>query len=253
MAAHADAVIPAAIAPSAAAGAGASRYTTEGETARVWWGHLLFGLGAGVVGFLCAFVFATTLELSRPLFVLCYAAVATPFLVTYVKWSGTRPLRLIRKHWLWGVAGAVVVGAFLVRNVLTQDPSPRPEGVSLVGDVLWLGVVYGVLDALMLSVVPVLATWRAFKTLGWTQSWAGKAGVLGLALVVSLIVTFLYHLGFSEYWGSGIKDPLVGNGIMSLGYIATANPLTAVLSHIAMHVSAVLHGFTSAVQLPPHF
>jgi hypothetical protein len=112
---------------------------------------------------------------------------------------------------------------------------------------LWLGVAYGVLDALMLSVVPVLATWRAFRDRGWTKTWAGKAGVLALALAVSLVVTLLYHVGFSEYWGSGIKDPLVGNGIMSVGYIATANPLTAILSHVAMHVSAVLHGFTSAV------
>jgi hypothetical protein len=251
MAAHADNVISAPVAPRIVAPT--SRYTIEDEVTRVWWGHLLFGFGAGVLGFLCAFIFATTLELSRPLFVLCYAVVATPFLVAYFKWSGTHPLRLVRKHWLWGVAGAVVVGAFLVRNVLTQDPSPRPQGASLLGDLLWLGVAYGVLDALMLSVVPVLATWRAFRGRGWTKTWAGKAGVLALALAVSLVVTLLYHVGFSEYWGSGIKDPLVGNGIMSVGYIATANPLTAILSHVAMHVSAVLHGFTSAVQLPPHF
>ncbi len=251
MAAHADSVISAPVAPRATVPT--SRYTTEGEATRVWWGHLLFASGAGVLGFLCAFIFATTLELSRPLFVLCYAVVATPFLVAYFKWSGTHPLGLIRRHWIWGLAGAVVVGAFLVRNVLGQDPSPRPQGVSLVGDLLWLGVAYGVLDALMLSVVPVLATWRAFRTLGWTKTWVGKGGVLALALVVSLAVTLLYHLGFSEYWDAGIRDPLVGNGIMSLGYIVTANPLTAILSHVAMHVSAVLHGFTSAVQLPPHF
>lgn len=251
MAAYADSAISATIAQQATVPT--SRYATEGEVTRVWWGHLLFGLGAGVLGFLSAFVFATTLELSRPLFVLCYAVVATPFLVGYFKWTGTHLPRLIRKHWLWGVVGAVVVGAFLVRNVLTQDSSPRPQGISLAGDLLWLGVVYGLLDALMLSVVPVLATWRAFRTLGWTKTWTGKTGVLALALVASLTVTLLYHLGFSEYWGSGIKDPLLGNGIMSLGYIVTANPLTAVLAHIAMHVSAVLHGFTSAVQLPPHF
>lgn len=250
MTAQADVVIPVPSAPRASA---ASWYTAEGEAARVWWGHLLFGFGAGVIGFVCAFVFATTLELSRPLFLLCYAVVATPFLVAYFRWSHTQLLQLIRRHWLWGVVGAVVVGAFLVRNVLTQDPSPRPQGISLVGDLLWLGVAYGVLDALMLSVVPVLATWRALRTLGWTRTWTGKAGVLGLALIMSVVVTLLYHLGFSEYWGTGIKDPLVGNGIMSLGYIITANPLTAILSHVAMHVSAVLHGFTSAVQLPPHF
>ena len=47
--------------------------------------------------------------------------------------------------------------------------------------------------------------------------------------------------------------PSIGNGVMSLGYILTANPLTAVLSHIAMHIAGVLHGPASVIQLPPHY
>ena len=31
------------------------------------------------------------------------------------------------------------------------------------------------------------------------------------------------------------------------------NPLTAILSHIAMHVAGVLHGPASVIQLPPHY
>ena len=251
MAAHADSVISVPMAQRRKAST--SRLTTEGEISRAWWGHLLWGFSAGVLGFACAFIFATLLELPRPLFVLCYLVVASPFLYGYVKWSGSHPVRLLRQHWVWGLVGAVAIGAFVVFSVLRQDASARPEGLSLAGDLLWLGVVYGVLDALMLSVLPVLATWRAFKTLGWTQSWSGKIGVLFLALVMSLLVTVMYHLGFSEYWGTAVKDPAIGNGVMTLGYILTANPLTAILAHVAMHVSAVLHGFTTAVQLPPHF
>jgi hypothetical protein len=40
---------------------------------------------------------------------------------------------------------------------------------------------------------------------------------------------------------------------LSLFYVLTTNPLSAVLSHIAMHVTAVLHGLNTAVQLPPHY
>jgi hypothetical protein len=234
-------------------GTSASHLTAEGEASRPWWGHISWALGAGLLGFVTSYVFATVTGLSRPVFLLVYLILASPVLYGYARWSGSHPLRLLKKHWYWGLVGAVVIGAFVVRSVLAQDASPRPDGLALAGNLLWLGLVYGLLDALMLSVLPVIATWRALKSLGWTRTWPGRVGVIVLALAVSLVVTLAYHLGFAEYQGSGIGSPLIGNGIMSLGYIATGNPLTAVLAHMAMHVTAVLHGFTSAVQLPPHF
>jgi hypothetical protein len=53
--------------------------------------------------------------------------------------------------------------------------------------------------------------------------------------------------------GFGLSAVLSGwPGVMSIAYIASRNPLAAVLSHVAMHVAAVLHGIDSTVQLPPH-
>jgi hypothetical protein len=40
---------------------------------------------------------------------------------------------------------------------------------------------------------------------------------------------------------------------MSLGYLLTNNPITSVGSHTAMHITAVLHGTTTAIQMPPHY
>ena len=62
-----------------------------------------------------------------------------------------------------------------------------------------------------------------------------------------------YHLGYPEFRGSEVALPILGNDIMSLGTILTANPLTAALSHAAMHVAAVLHGMEATIQLPPHY
>ncbi len=50
-----------------------------------------------------------------------------------------------------------------------------------------------------------------------------------------------------------VAGPIFGNGIMSLGYLLSGNPLTSVLSHIAVHIAAVPYGLASAVQLPPHY
>jgi hypothetical protein len=45
---------------------------------------------------------------------------------------------------------------------------------------------------------------------------------------------------------------LIGNGIMTLSYLASGSPIAPMLSHVVMHIAAVLHGMATTVQLPPH-
>ena len=102
--------------------------------------------------------------------------------------------------------------------------------------------------------LPVLATWQAFSALGWTNSLPGKIAVGAIALAASLLVTIAYHFGYPEYRVSGgVMGPSIGNGVMSLGYILSNNPIAAVFSHIAMHIAGVLHGPATVMQLPPHY
>ena len=123
--------------------------------------NLGWALAAAVLGFAIAAIFAGLLRLPRNIFLVAYLVFAAPFLYSFVRWSNLDVRELLRHNWIWGLVAAVVVGAFVVRNVLSQPASPRSEGVSLVFEILWLGVVYGTLDALLLSVLPVLATWQA--------------------------------------------------------------------------------------------
>jgi len=48
-------------------------------------------------------------------------------------------------------------------------------------------------------------------------------------------------------------QPLIGNGILTAGYLLTGSPLTAVVGHVIMHGAAVLHGMETTLQLPPHY
>jgi hypothetical protein len=176
-----------------------------------------------------------------------------PIVLGYVVWTGIDVRALFVHHWRWGLAGTVVFGAFMMMSVLRQDSSARPEGLRLIWDLVWLGVVYGLTDAVLLSVLPVLATWRAFSARGWTASLAGKVGVGALAIAASVIVAAAYHLGYTEYRDGDIVNPLFGNGVMSLGYVLANNPITAIGSHVAMHIAAVLHGAATTTQLPPHY
>ncbi len=91
----------------------------------------------------------------------------------------------MRQHWVWGVIGASVAGAFAVSNVLNQPASAVPSGLELVGAILWLGVVYGTTDALLLSILPLVATWQALSSLGWTHRWYGRCVGGTLALIAS--------------------------------------------------------------------
>ena len=220
---------------------------------KVWYVYLGWIVAAGVLGFAISSIFAGLLRLPRNIYLIPYVGLAGLFLYAYVRWSGLSIGNLLRHNWQWGLIGGLLLAVFTVKNVLSQPVSPTSEGFSLVFDLLWSGVTYGLMDALLLSVLPVLATWQAFTLLNWTGSWPGKILVGVIAVAASLLVTMAYHLGYPEYRSGGMSGPVIGNTVMTLGYLLTNNPLTAMISHVAMHVAAVLHGPASVMQLPPHY
>ncbi len=220
---------------------------------KVWYAYLGWIVAAAVLGFAISAVFAGILRLPRSIYLIPYVLFSGLFVYAYARWSQLAISDLIRHHWIWGLVGAALFAAFTVSNVLSQPASSRSQGLSLVFDLLWSGVVYGLMDALLLSVLPVLAAWQAFSLLNWTASWPGKILVGVIAIFASLLVTVAYHLGYPEYRGGGLLGPVTGNTAMTLGYLLTNNPLAAIFSHIAMHVAGVLHGPASVVQLPPHY
>jgi hypothetical protein len=227
--------------------------TDAGPIRRGWRAQLVWMLSAGVLGFSQAGLFSGLLQIPRSWFLVPYVIITGTFLFAYVRWNGISLAYHLRHRWVWGVVGAVLVGAFLVVNVLGQPASSGPRGLGLIISLLWLGVVYGVVDALLLNVLPVVAIWSACKTLGFTDRWYGRILSGAAALMASLFVTAAYHLGYAEYRGPELVSPLIGNGIMTLGYLLTFNPLTAIGAHVALHVSSVLHGIDTTVTLPPHY
>ena len=219
-----------------------------------WWVYLLWIPATALLGFAMAEIFAGLLHLPRRIFLIPYIVLVSLTLYIFMSWSKLSLNELIQHNWVWGILGAALVGTFVVRNILSQPPSPRLTGFPLILDLLWSGVVYGLMDALLLSVLPVLATWQAFSSLGWTTNWPGKIAVGVIAFIASLLITVCYHLGYPEYRvKGGVSGPTIGNGIMTLGYLLTNNPISAVFSHIAMHIAGVLHGPDSVMQLPPHY
>jgi hypothetical protein len=69
-----------------------------------------------------------------------------------------------------------------------------------------------------------------------------------LALVASVFVIVVHHLGYREFRGPQVAGAAMTCGILSLAYLLTVNPLAAMGGHIIAHTGAVLRG----IELPPH-
>lgn len=207
---------------------------------------------ASAAGFATAAMFSSWLHWQRDAFVLGHLAVGGTFLVVYFAATQVRPGVQVRRRWPAGLAVGLLAGAVLAYGVSRQPASPQPTGAALAGSLAWLGLVYGSLDALLLTVVPVLSVYGS-RSADDLRSGSERVRWAALALLASLFVTAAYHLGFAEFRGPSLLQPLIGNAVVTLAYLLAGNPLAPVLAHVIMHVAAVLHGTSTTVQLPPHY
>jgi hypothetical protein len=203
---------------------------------------------AAVVGFTVSAFFAGLLRWERTAFIVPHALAAAVLVFWCLRSARLAPSTLLASRWRVGLVGGAAVSALLALSVLRQPAGDRPEGVALAFSLLWVALVYGGADAVLLNVLPALAVWRA--------SSAPERPTLAahlLALGASLAVTAAYHLGFPEFRGGALAAPLIGNGLITAAYLLTRSPIAPVAGHVAMHAAAVLHGMETAVQLPPHY
>lgn len=217
------------------------------------WFYLGWVLAVGLLGFAIAAIFSGWLRLSRRLFLVPYIALGGVFLVAFLFWNQIDLLPWLVENWYWGLLAGMVIAIFLIRNVRSQPASARSTGACLLFDVLWVGLGYGAMDALFLNILPVVAVWTGFSGVGWTATWPGRIGLGVLALLASLFVTLLYHLGYREFRNRKVVMVLIGNSLITLAYLLSTNPLGALVSHVAMHVAAVFRGPETVLQLPPHY
>lgn len=203
-------------------------------------GEPLLWLGSGaLLFFLLPFVGTDLLGLQPDLYYLGYftAAVAffTAFVLTHA--SALRPL------WTEGVRASLLIGALtgavLAVGIFAQAASSHPDGWRYGFQIVWRGLVYGAVDAAILYVFPAAVAYLLMHR--YRQGLSLRAAFAGLALVLSLLMTTTYHVGYAEYRDSTLRYPLIGALVANVPTAVTGNPLGAVATHVAMHVSAVVH------------
>jgi hypothetical protein len=215
---------------------------------QAWW--LLGGL---VLAFGVPFVFADLAGLQRDLYYALYVASVFTFVGVWARQT-QQPIRaFLTRRWRWAVPLGLLAGVVLMLTVLREPSTPHPHGLTFVGAILWRGIVYGAADGLLLSVFPILAVFGLFASKPLRErSKRAVAGIGALALVVSLLFTAVYHVGYPDFRGGKVKRPLTGDVIWSVPTLVTLSPLGTPIAHIATHVTAVVHSYDTDLFLPPH-
>lgn len=211
-------------------------------------------LAAGFgMAFAVPFLFADLLRLPRDLYYGVHTAAVLGLFVLWARTTGQRLDVMVRRRWRLAVLLGVVLALVLSLVVVATEPaSTGPGGAALLWAVLWRGVVYGAVDGLLLSAFPILAVFAAADGSRLRARKAGTVAVGAAALLASLAMAAVYHLGYSDFRSAKLVKPVAGDLAWSVPTLVTLNPIGAPIAHAGMHVTAVLHSPETETFLPPH-
>jgi len=213
-------------------------------------GHLKWIVLGALVGFGTSFIFGDLIALPLDLYYLIYFEVIISFFTIYIKRTQLDLKEWFSRRLLWGILLGLIFGALIVQNVLSRPETEKFTGFYLAWLIFWRGLIYGTIDGLLLSVFPWVITWRAFNV---EKKPLGKKIAFGLlAWLFILVLTTAYHLGYSDFRSKKIIQPNIGNTIISVPTLISANPIGSPITHAIMHIAAVIHSPKTDLFLPPH-
>lgn len=216
--------------------------TTSAET--TWAEAMVVLAGLLGAGFLVSWISTEVLHLSRHAYVAVLAVVTAVAAVVVAEVAGASLAEFIAHHWALGLAGALVTGLGTGAAMRRKEPGTEHlDADELRVAAVWEGVIYGIAEGVLLSVLPVFIVWQAAADAGWNNPAAWAAG-----LFASVVMIAVHHFGYWDFRGPKVGLAIVGCGVLTLGYLVTGSLLAAALGHVLLHIV----GITAGIQLPPH-
>ena len=212
--------------------------------------HLVWIPAAATVGFVPPFLVSDLLALPRDLYYLIYFGVVLGFFGVYVRVTDLDLRAWLTRRLGRGIVLGALGGLVLMQGVLARPETAYLDGWTLGWALLWRGVIYGTVDGLLLLAFPWLVAWRAFGA--EERTWGARIGASCVAIASIFLITTTYHLGYSDFRSRMIVQPNIGSAIGSVPTLVTANPVASPLSHVFLHVTAVIHSPETNLFLPPH-
>lgn len=112
------------------------------------------------VAFAIPYLGVSFLNLQHDIYYGTYFAVTCVMLAAYARSEHIDVRSLVTRNWVWSLAIGVPVGAFVVWNVFRTDHgTPRPHGAYFAFELLWRGVGYGMIDAVLLTAFPCVVAY----------------------------------------------------------------------------------------------
>src|SRR6478672_11041664 len=119
--------------------------------------QLIWFAGGAGLGFLIPYVFSDLLGLQHDAYYAIYFGLVGVFLGAYIRTTGVSVRDTLSRSLPLTLLAGVIISGLEVLNILRTSPvTPHPSGVYFGFELLWRGVVYGIVDALLLSAFPAL-------------------------------------------------------------------------------------------------
>jgi len=212
--------------------------------------HLIWIVIGALVGFGSSFIFGDLLTLPVDLYYLIYFGIILTFFIIYIRKTQLKVKEWFSMRLVWGILLGLIFGALMVKHVLSRPETEKFAGAYLAWLIFWRGLVYGAIDGLLLSSFPWVVTWRAFDV--EKKPLSKKIILTLLAWFFILVVTTAYHFGYSDFRSRKIIQPNIGNTIISVPTLLSANPIGSPIVHAVMHITAIIHCPKTELFLPPH-
>ncbi|MBN2365323.1 MAG: hypothetical protein EH225_04945 [Calditrichaeota bacterium] len=212
--------------------------------------HLYWIIPGIMVAFLSSFIFADLLDIPRDLYYLIYFVIILSFLIFYIRKTNLHLKKWFSRRLVWGIILGIIFAILMIQNVLSRPETAKLHGTALFWALVWRGLLYGTVDGLILTVFPWVVTWRAFRA--EEKNFLHKIGIGLIAALFILAMTTLYHLGYRDFRSPKIIQANIGNTIMSVPTLLSANPIGTPIVHATLHITAVLHSPETDLFLPPH-
>jgi hypothetical protein len=221
------------------------------ESLLTWQAALLGYLAVLIAAFLVTWVVTDLFHLRRTIYVGVLGLLVIGLGGWYTAFSGMTLGDAVRSNAVWGLVAGLGVAALVTPMIRRLPKRDAPSGIERAELFAWEDVVYGAAEALLLALYPVITLWHAAMAAGWTDTGVGKVAAGMVAIVGSLFVILVHHLGYAQFRTRATRRMLAGAlfacGLQALAFLVTGALTAPIVAHIVLHLELTMRGD----ELPP--
>ena len=213
------------------------------------WKHIAWLLQAGVLAFGVPFIFSHLLKLPLDPFFIVLGILSIAFFWYYSKSTELKWLESLSPGWALGIILGAFIGLGFISNASTQMNMTDYFIPAFTPSVIARGVIYGVISAILLTILPFVITWRAFS--GTNPGNLRKVAVTLLAVIALTLMSFLYNLGIGGFSDKNLKDKIGMCMIANVPTLVSGNPIAGSISNVFLQISRNIEDYQGKIAENP--